>query len=86
MHALKQMKDGKAPGKDDIPIELIKETGYETCVEIAKCLKKREVPEDWNSATILLLHKKGDKSDINNYRPISLISHMSKLFTRVIKS
>jgi len=89
MHALKQMKDGKAPGKDEIPIELIKEAGYETCVEIAKlftkCLKKREVPEDWNSAIIILLHKKGDKSDLNNYRPISLISHMSKLFTRVIK-
>jgi hypothetical protein len=90
IHALKQMKDGKAIGKDEIPIELIKQAGYETWVEIAKlftkCLKNREVPEDWNSAIVILLHKKGDKSDLNNYRPISLISHMSKLFTRVIKN
>jgi endonuclease/exonuclease/phosphatase family metal-dependent hydrolase len=90
IHALKQMKDGKAPGKDELPIELIKEAGNETCQEIAKlftkCLKNREVPEEWNMATIILLHKKGDKSEINNYRPISLTSHMCKLFTRVIKN
>ena len=49
------------------------------------CLSTRKIPQNWNNA-IIILHKKGDIEDINNYRPISLLSHMSKLFTKVIKN
>ena len=33
---------------------------------------------------IIPLHKKGDKSDVKNYRGITLVSCMSKLFTAVL--
>src|SRR5277367_5522719 len=89
-YAIKQMKNNKAPGDDGIVIDIIKEGGQELYHHIAKlftnCLSKHKTPEAWDNAIIILLHKKGDIKDINNYRPISLLSHMSKLFGKVIKN
>jgi hypothetical protein len=89
-HAIKQMKSNKAPGADGVVIDIIKEGGHELYQNIARlftnCLSTRKIPQNWNNAIIILLHKKGDIKDINNYRPISLLSHMSKLFTKVIKN
>ena len=47
-------------------------------------LQSRIIPTSWKKSATLLLFKKGDKSSIDNYRPICLMSQMSKLFSRVI--
>ena len=46
-----------------------------------KCLKalinriwNDDFPKSWNNASIVSIHKKGDSSDCNNYRGISLIN------------
>ena len=44
-----------------------------------------EVPKQWMKAEITLLHKKGDRKDLNNYRPISLVSNISKIFFQIVK-
>jgi exonuclease III len=41
-------------------------------------------PSSWSSAVIIPIFKKGDRSDPNNYRGISLVSSLGKLFTSVI--
>jgi len=86
--ALDEMKNGKAPGEDDIPIEAIKEGGRALLEMITalfnKCLEQTKVPEMWENAIITLLHKKGDITKLENYRPISLLSHLYKLFMKVI--
>ena len=43
------------------------------------------VPSDMKIQSINPIFKKGDKSDPSNYRPISLASHLIKIFERVIR-
>ena len=43
------------------------------------------MPAEWKEAKIIILHKKGYMKYITNYIPISLSSHMYKLFTRILQ-
>ena len=81
--ALKAMKNGKAPGEDGIPIELIKEGGEKMKEEILKlfnrCWNESEVSEGWRKSIIVPIYKgKGDTKDCKNYRGISLLNHLAK--------
>lgn len=45
------------------------------------------IPDDWKLARVIPVFKgKGEVSDMNNYRPISLISHISKIFEMSVHS
>ena len=49
-------------------------------------LKTKQIPDSWHEAKIVILFKKGDPKDINNYRPIRLLSHSYKIFTRLLQT
>ena len=49
-------------------------------------LKTKQIPDSWHEAKIVILFKKGDPKDIKNYRPISLLSHSYKIFTRLLQT
>ncbi|XP_044762034.1 uncharacterized protein LOC123319231 [Coccinella septempunctata] len=87
--ALRRSKNGKAAGPGNIPIELVK-YGPDILLETItglfnRCLKGDRVPEDWNLAYISSIYKKGDKSMCKNYRGISVMSSMARLYGRVLK-
>lgn len=86
--ALSDMKNGKTPGEDNIVIEAVKDGGEMLLKAITalfnKCLIEAVTPVDWNNAEIVIIHKKGNITNLNNYRPISLLSHLYKLFTKII--
>jgi hypothetical protein len=41
-------------------------------------------PDDWKRANIVPVHKKGNKRYVENYRPISLLSLISKVLERCV--
>ena len=45
---------------------------------------EKSIPEQWKTAKIIPLHKKGNKDDITNYRPISNLCIMSKISEKLI--
>ena len=44
-----------------------------------------EIPEILKLQTIIPIYKKGNKTLPENYRPVSLTSHLTKLFERIIR-
>ena len=65
MTAIDQMKNGKAPGKDDVAAELLKADGLPLAQwlhQIVHGVRIEEVMiEDWMSAILVRLFEKGDK-------------------------
>ena len=49
-------------------------------------LKTKQISDSWHEAIIVILFKKGDPKDIINYRPINLLSHSYKIFTRLLQA
>ena len=86
--AIDALKCGKAPGEDGIPPEIIK-SGKSALQEalhelLCLCWEEGEVTQDMRDTKIVTLYKnKGDRSDCNNYRGISLLSIVGKVFARV---
>lgn len=88
--AVKQMKNRKATGLDNINIELIKYGGIMLHLRILhlvnECWKQRKIPEEWQTAEVISLYKKGNRSLCENYRGISLLNVAYKLYARVINN
>ena len=48
--------------------------------------EKVTTTRDWKDANVTALHKKGSKTDVGNYRPVSLTSVPCKILEGLIKS
>ena len=86
--AIDSLARGKAPGGDGIPAQMLqcaKSTLLHHLYELLRqCWEEGYVPQDMGDANIVTLYKKkGDRSDCNNYRGISLLSVLGKVFARV---
>jgi hypothetical protein len=47
---------------------------------------KEELPDQWKESVIAQIHIKGDKTDCNDYRGISLLSTSYKIVSTVLLS
>jgi hypothetical protein len=86
--AISCLKNGKSPGIDDIPAELIKsagESGVRIMHKLCKVIwRTKRWPEEWSKAVFIFLPKSGDLRDCKNYRTISLLCHASKILLIII--
>lgn len=86
--SINKLKTGKSPGSDRINNEQIM-AGKEMLTKpltklFNQVLEKKVLPRQWTVAEITLLYKKGDAKQITNYRPISLLSSLYKLFASTL--
>jgi len=88
--AISKLKNHKSPGIDQILAELIKAGGRTISLETHKLItsiwKEEELPEEWKELIVVPFRKKGDKTDCNNYRGISLLPTTYKILSSVLLS
>ncbi|OIR56586.1 MAG: uncharacterized protein A8A55_2666 [Amphiamblys sp. WSBS2006] len=86
-----QMRNGKAPGLDGLPLELVKPLRYEVN-PLTVCLWKAlnhhwitgTAPRAWKEAMVVPIFKKGSPTDPSNYRGIALTSALAKVMMRIL--
>ena len=86
--AIKRLKPNKATGLDKISARLLKDSGQIIAPTLTslfnRSLQTETFPSIWKNATVVPLHKKGDKQDPSNYRPISILPTLSKILERAV--
>ena len=87
--AIGKLKNHKSPGIDQFPAELIKAGGRTICCAIHELFisiwNKEELPEEWKESIIVPIYK-GDKTDCNNCRGISLLPTTYKILSNILLS
>lgn len=82
------LNPNKATGPDAISNRMLKAVAKEVSVPLSiifnRSFREGIFAEIWKVSNVLPLHKKGDKSILSNYRPVSLLSGVSKLQERVV--
>lgn len=85
---LNNLKNNKAPGPDGITYEFYKNIPPCFYNELLNTLNKiflsEEIPSNFNKAIMIPLFKKGDPLIASNYRGLSLLNSLSKIFNSII--
>ena len=85
---LKNIDEKKATGLDMIPSKLLKMAASIVTPSLTAIFTKSIItgiyPTEWKMARVTPVFKKGEKSDLNNYRPISVIPVVSKVFEKIV--
>ena len=84
-----ELKTKNCEGIDRIPLRILKDGSTALFKPLAALFNKiyetKSIPEQWKIAKVIPLHKKGDKQQMANYRPISNLCSVSKVFEKLIQ-
>jgi len=85
---IKNLKYTSSVGVDEIHLIIIKENAEilsePISILINSSIEEGSFPNIFKTAKIIPLHKKGSKGDVSNYRPISILSNLSKIYEKFI--
>ena len=88
--AMNELSNGKSAGPDRLINEFFIH-GKSVLMPylhilFSKVFESSYFPSVWSVGEMIPLHKKGDKSNVDNYRGITLLSTLGKLFTRLLNN
>ena len=85
---LKNLKINKSNGPDNISNKMLKETSEVIAKPLSdlfnQSMQSGVFPDIWKQANVTPIHKKSDRQRKENYRPISLLSCVSKVMERIV--
>ena len=85
---LKSLVTGKATGPDKVNSRMLKEIFTEISEPLSHLFNYSmmtcQVPRQWKAANVCAIFKKNDPHEVSNYRPISLLSVISKSLEKII--
>ena len=89
MKIIKSLKAKKSSGYDGITNKVLKLIGDIVAQPLTNiindCINNSYFPNKLKEAKVIPLYKKGAKEEVKNYRPISLLPSISKIFEKTIK-
>jgi hypothetical protein len=87
--AIKEMRDKKATGDDDVPgdvLKLLGEDGLKLMTQLINGIYVTgEWPRDFIEVTMITLKKKPKTTKCNDHRTISVIAHTAKIVARILR-
>ena len=87
--AINELDENSSAGPDGIPAIFLKKTKEAISLPLAIILRKSldegKIPEIFKIAYVTPIHKGGSRQKPENYRPVSITSHVMKVFERVVK-
>lgn len=85
---IEELKSRKSPGQDGINNELFKYAPksflHKFLNLINVCWICGDIPQEWRTAIVIPIHKKGDRTTPDNYRGISLLNTGYKIYSKII--
>ena len=84
LEAINKLNNHKSPGVTDIPVKIIKQAKFIIANFLVKafnhCIENGVYPDILKLAKVIPLHKGSSKQNLGNYRPISILSPLNKIF------
>ena len=90
IQAIDEMRASSSGPKHDVPAIIFKKYKETLWIPLLKFWTKSFrtgiIPKDYKTQIIKILHKKGNKTNPDNWRPISITPHTIKIFERVLRN
>ncbi len=86
--AIRALDSSKSPGPDRIPVKILKDAisivSEPLTLIYNASLEKGVFPQTWKLARVTPIFKAGNKTDVNDYRPISVLSVVSRILEKIV--